>query len=133
MSESSEADTNDMMSQIGRIAKKEADNDSGDNENTSDKVEISRKAGTKAAPADAEVLFLTEDRTSSRKVKTNGKLQDDKEVAKKKRRNVQPAVINNDGICFSNNGQYHLDMSKRSELYAGSEKWVRTLCSQNKV
>ena len=58
VSDSLEADTNDMMFQIGR----------------------------------------------SGKSKANGKIQDDKEVTKRKRRNVQPAVINNDGICFPKMG-----------------------------
>ena len=111
VSDNLEAATNDM---IGR-----------------DKVKT--KVGTRAAPVDAEVFCLTKNRTSSGKAKTNGKIQDDKEVTKRNRRNVQPAVINNDGTCFSKNGQYRLDMRKRSELYAASEKWIKTLCIQNKV
>ena len=77
---------------------------------------------------------MTDDNiSSSRKAKTTGKNQNDKEVIKKKRIDVQPAITNDDGMCFSKNGQYCLDMSRRCELYAASEKWIKTLCIQNKV
>ena len=129
MNESSDNDTNDIM---GRGAKEKTDK-GGENQNNSEKVEASTKAGTREAPIDAPVLFLTDDSTNSRKAKATGKNQNDKEVTKKKRIDVQPVITNDDGICFSKNGQYCLDMSHRYELYAASEKWIKTLCIQNKV
>ena len=57
----------------------------------------------------------------------------DKEGKKSKRKEIPPAIVNDDGICLSNNGQYCLDMSKRYELSGSAIEWTHVLCNQNKV
>ena len=55
MNESSDNDTNEML---GHGAKEKADKGSSENQNTSENVEASMKAGTREAPIDPQVLFF---------------------------------------------------------------------------
>ena len=135
--ESSETDTNDIPG-----AKKKRDRDSGQSDKTSSKIWTNGKAGTKDPSAVPDVLFLTDTRTSNQKAKSqkndkakmNQSIQkNDKGVTKRKRIDVPPPIVDDCGTCISNNGQYCLDMRKLSELYAASDKWIETLCRQNKV
>ena len=88
----------------------------------------------RADDASGENVGAVEDDSTEQASRTDSRNQKtDKERRKSERKEIPPAIVNDDGICFSNNGQYCLDMSQRYELSEFAIEWTRALCDQNKV
>ena len=96
-------------------------------------VRLGRGRGRADDASGGNVDDVENDSTNQAARMDDGNQKTDKETRKSKRKEIPPAIVNDDGICFSNNGQYCLDMSQRYELSELAVEWTRTLCNQNKV